>query len=364
MGLISAYIDGELTGEEKSGFEAHLKNCPDCNEQYLGILEIVNILNIEEEVELPENFHINFMDKLNKEKNKNPVFQKFETLFGFFNPLLFRKQVFAFSGAFAAIMIFFLSLSALMEPAQMNMPAAESGGLIDNSGILMDTVDDSIKSRVAFEDDYILNYNITLITGNINETVNRISQTEGLTVFSEIYSGSWGAITREIDKNNVDRIFDTLSDLGEMSNYSESRQSIAFSKIDIEARIKAKNDELERLYGLLSQAPNAEYLYKVYDRIAELENESATLYATSRDYDASSNTSTINITIEQKSTPVLVEKGDILSKCKGAFLDSLNFLIHLLGRVFITLINISVPIFIILLIIFTLKHFFRKGMRP
>lgn len=62
--LISAYIDHECSVQEQMLFEKHILTCEECKVEYEMIQSLVNQLGKVEEVEIPENFHQDLMNKL------------------------------------------------------------------------------------------------------------------------------------------------------------------------------------------------------------------------------------------------------------------------------------------------------------
>lgn len=68
--LISFYIDNEVSKEEKTLLEEHMKTCDSCKEKYEQMKTIVNYLNDSEEVELPNGYDIKLREKLYEEKSR------------------------------------------------------------------------------------------------------------------------------------------------------------------------------------------------------------------------------------------------------------------------------------------------------
>lgn len=75
---ISLYIDDELSKEEKIEFENHIKECKECDDEYLTLLEVVKRVNSIEELPLPENFRGDLKIELEKSQstNKNKKFKR------------------------------------------------------------------------------------------------------------------------------------------------------------------------------------------------------------------------------------------------------------------------------------------------
>lgn len=75
----SDYIDNMLSNEEKIAFEHHMAECEDCRISFNNLKIVIESVNEIEEIELPENFSIEFREKLEQEKNaavKKTVFRK------------------------------------------------------------------------------------------------------------------------------------------------------------------------------------------------------------------------------------------------------------------------------------------------
>lgn len=62
--LMSLYIDNEITEEESDSLLNHIKACPSCKKEFEEIKKIVYYLNNEKELELPEGFHEELLNKI------------------------------------------------------------------------------------------------------------------------------------------------------------------------------------------------------------------------------------------------------------------------------------------------------------
>ena len=69
--LMSLYIDELLTMEEKQELEQHIANCSNCAEKLKKLEMIVQRVQSEPQLELPENFHNEFMLRLKRETQKS-----------------------------------------------------------------------------------------------------------------------------------------------------------------------------------------------------------------------------------------------------------------------------------------------------
>jgi uncharacterized integral membrane protein len=108
--LMSLYIDNKLENDEKMIFENHISSCKSCKEE-LDLLNMIigNVNELNEEKELPEDFHTNLMvkiDNINKAKNhKADRLSKIKNM---------RKYYTAVAAVFVAVLIFsFIGISNL-----------------------------------------------------------------------------------------------------------------------------------------------------------------------------------------------------------------------------------------------------------
>ena len=94
----SAYIDNELSEEEKLDFKNHIGECETCNVAFENLKIVVESVNMLEKVELPINFSNELHEKLRDTKNYKS------------KPRLFSKAG-ILSGVAATLLILVLSLS-------------------------------------------------------------------------------------------------------------------------------------------------------------------------------------------------------------------------------------------------------------
>lgn len=65
--LLSFYVDNELSEEEFKQVESHLENCPACKEEYLEMLEIIELLQEVPEEKIPDQFEFRLKQALAEE---------------------------------------------------------------------------------------------------------------------------------------------------------------------------------------------------------------------------------------------------------------------------------------------------------
>lgn len=69
MDILSLYIDDQLSSQEKELFEQHIASCDKCKEELVYMQNIIkNVSNLDEEKELPKDFHENLLIKIDNIK--------------------------------------------------------------------------------------------------------------------------------------------------------------------------------------------------------------------------------------------------------------------------------------------------------
>lgn len=135
--LLSLYIDQQLSEKELKEVEEHLKICDLCNEElniYKTLLSQCNNLN--EDKELPNNFHRNLMNKINDIKTKHK--RKGFTI---------NYRVFTTAAAiFIAVMVITIVLP-LISPNEKDLDSAKESDDISTSQDYADAKESSIKNE-------------------------------------------------------------------------------------------------------------------------------------------------------------------------------------------------------------------------
>ncbi|GKX30016.1 hypothetical protein SH1V18_24960 [Vallitalea longa] len=102
LDIISLYIDEQLSTKEKKAFEEHIASCNKCKEELDFMQNIINDVNdLNEDKELPKDFHKNLMVKID---NTNAAKKKIENKITKLNK--FKKYYTAVAAAFVVVVIF------------------------------------------------------------------------------------------------------------------------------------------------------------------------------------------------------------------------------------------------------------------
>lgn len=98
--MISLYVDDALTSEEKKEFDAHIAECSVCQEELEFMQKLLmHVHDLDDEKELPSDFHGNLMDKIDRIQKTNKVtpMKKLNNI---------RRYYSALAAVFVAVLIF------------------------------------------------------------------------------------------------------------------------------------------------------------------------------------------------------------------------------------------------------------------
>lgn len=249
--LISLYIDNELSEEDKIEFENHLLNCESCRQDVSNLTFIVNAVKDINEVELPENFHEEIMNKI-KFENKKKV--------SFFNIQNFKK----FTYAAAILLITVIGVD-------LNKKFSENNNLNNiNQPTSEETTPDSGLSRMA-PSSYSLNNEDLSLEENKNLRQARIESNDILleddkqeSVSKSVNSTyildevSWSEYNINILMDNLKENFDSF--IGDIT-------SVSITDIKIEKNFSDKID-----YKLTFRIDKDE---QVYQKLIDIINRNA-----------------------------------------------------------------------------------------
>lgn len=102
LDMISLYIDGQLSAREKKLFEEHIASCSKCKEELEFMQNVINnVNNLDEEKELPKDFHKNLMVKID---STNTAKKQIDNKIAKLNR--FKKYYTAIAAAFAVVVVF------------------------------------------------------------------------------------------------------------------------------------------------------------------------------------------------------------------------------------------------------------------
>ena len=108
--LLSAYLDGELTDEEAVTVGSHLDTCVACAREFADLRRTVELCRRVGEVEVPEGFHSELMQKIETRKARSGILQRLG--------VDRWKPAYRTAAAVAAVVIISVGISSVVEIAQ------------------------------------------------------------------------------------------------------------------------------------------------------------------------------------------------------------------------------------------------------
>ena len=395
--LIPLYIDGELSADERSRLEDHLSSCETCGLLYEEIRELVTALHSIKDEEPPEGFHRAFMDRLaheTKPKNKPWNFM--------------RISMAAACAAVVLIVISALSVGmntltgngngqALKGAAQLSQAgtgveapdyavgAGDSNQTYQFSGFSLDsgnaadgnaapeTAAAAVGQNTATADPSatsVVTYNISLTVDDVQKTMDKISQLNGVQVSmnysSPAYEGaqSSASITRRVSVQDYDNLKNQLRLLGDVTDESESMQSMARQLNDLKAQLTARDDQKSRLLTLLGKSGDLDTMVKVEGMLNSASDDSDSLNAQIRDINAQIGQPYINIQLYNRVyAPPAPPNPTLGVRVANSFKQSVNGTVQFMQGLLMFIVRASIPVLsfvIIIVLIYALVRFARK----
>lgn len=169
-----------------------------------------------------------------------------------------------------------------------------------------------------------------------------------------------GAIVVRIPSDKYSGVIAQIRDLAKVKSFNESERSETDRYYDIDARMKAKKIQEERLLQMIEKAEKVEDLIVLEQRLSET-RESIELYISQmNEIDSKANFSTINIDVLEVAEEVIQPvSGDFVSQVKNSFKKSINLTINFFENVIIFIVGIAVPLTVIAIPMCTIFVFFR-----
>lgn len=414
--LISLYLDNELNYESEKELFEHIEECSFCKKEFEELKALVEILNDEPDIELPENFHSELMQKINEEKvvdiNKaskrksNMKFKRYSlvaafacfvvcgtAVFGslFSNSISMKSsaqdsksEAYSYSAnssagnsSDSAVFTTESDFYSMADGAQADAPIEQYSEITKTSSNLMLNNDASNTS----ERKLIVRSNVTLETNNFDGTVGELKQlaADNGGYIEDFYSDVYyttsnrdvylkeGNITIKIPSENYDYTLVSVKELGTVKDESESTEDITSGYLEAESRLRTKQAEEARLIELIDECNSVDEIIQVEARLSEIRSDLEFYEVQLLNWDKLIDFSTINVYITEVDNGVLTNVDpSIGTRIKNAFINSINSfiagtedLVVFIAANFIQFILLAV--FIIIVIFLGKKLFFKKS---
>jgi hypothetical protein len=274
--LFSEYYDSECGVSD--AVTAHLKICEDCVDGYAAYKNLFDEIRAIPQPELPDGFHEKMMAAVKSAKNKKDSFS-----------MNARVWIKAGSVMAAGIIIFSLLASGIAsfftvspEPQAYEVPVLETytiewaGRLVfAGRGIIYDSKFQNTATMLAAEY-YEQRYVIHIRVDDLNQAANHLNELNGYNLHSHVFYndyGSNGQYERRVGINEYTQTKEALRGLGDVVSEMENVYKRADEAADLEARLKAKEEETSRLLSLLGESRTMDVLTLVERQLSMAENE-------------------------------------------------------------------------------------------
>ncbi len=325
--LLSQYVDKELDERRANELKAHLDGCEGCSALHTELLEMIGLVKSIPSEPLPLNFHADFMKKLALEAplNTSPKRNRFKSNLRL-KPMNF-KRLSLVAASLLAVLVIFSALGsgivgvlqfgstkaertlisedsvataelqmeisagqapakAMVEPGIGGAPTLFSPGLADTAqkksdsapGIGYGAATEAAVSANSSDLYFQKTFNIRLRVADFDESLKLINSLNGFNKQQDIRNGdssytSSAYVVRAVDGAEYENVKSALRNLGIVENENESGFSLTNSIEDITARIKAKQEETDRLFKLLSESNSVDVMVMVEQRLSQASTE-------------------------------------------------------------------------------------------
>lgn len=380
---LSAYIDKNLNEIEMKKMELHLIECESCRIEYELMIEIIE-LSVDE-VELPDGYHEELCDKLNKEFKNVKEVKSLESIRKEKAIKISVKKVIPYLSIAAAVVLmittypgqkenmeyYFNDVEEVSVEKSLSEESFEIKAPMLNSNMKASVK--SVKSMDAMpnimtqslgeefgkrEPKIIKNASVELVVEKYDQKIDQIKlyleNQLGYMENQETYKNDdlkFGNIQLKIPKNSFDECIEFIKTLGEIKNERVFSNDITDEYYDIELRLNNMKSQNDRYKNLLQKAETVEDLLAIENEMSRLAVEIESLEGRLKAWDNSVEYSRINVAItEVKSIKPIIETSNesLMQRIHKNFILKTNEFIRELE---LLLIGITGNIIYILLVI-------------
>ncbi|MDR5659502.1 DUF4349 domain-containing protein [Serpentinicella sp. ANB-PHB4] len=380
--LISDYMDGMLSKEEKKVFEKHVNECDECSIYFQNYKLMIDSLNEIEEVDVPEGFNEQLHDKLLKENTRTK-----------------RRTTKKYFSVAAAVVILIGAISAMdhltvkegydlgiaQEQSEISGLGSEQiGPSIENNNLLDKNIESQYETETRIEDtvDEVVAGNMKIIKqgkitlevdafdlayGNI---IRKVENSNGYVENSNIYTrGTYnnsnemnqlktGEIKIRIPEDQFLNIFREVKGQGEVVEEIITGENATQKYHDTENEMLNLTLQEDRLRDILDQAETVDDILKIEKELTRIRGKINELTLELKHYDKEISFSTIRLilqVVESDEVQVLSTQSSTMSRAKENFLNSINSIISfgeslLLG--FFTILPLGIIMGIIAILVY------------
>jgi hypothetical protein len=302
--LLSEYYDGVLESETAANFEAHLRDCPACADDFADYVKLFDEIRALPQPEAPSGLHKRLMEAAIPPKNVRLINKRAQS------GGLWKRYAYAAGGVAACFIIFSLLVTGIAdiydaarkpviqagldngiltggvidEPESLKIAAMPAPDVVSYSldsgsadaAVAITLAEPGDTSQMLAAGYYVQNYDISITVDDFDTAVQFINGLPGYSVNTHLnnYGDSRvGMYYRRAAVSEYNQVKTALHTLGEVTNENENviKQSDQIS--DLEARLAAKDVESSRLFSLLEQSRTMEVLVAVEGRLGSVDSQ-------------------------------------------------------------------------------------------
>lgn len=408
---LSAFLDNELSTNEKTLLQSHLDECTGCQKELEELQKVVVQLSSLEEVVPPASFRNELFAKLEEGLSKEVrQREKKVSLRGFLHKFTAVTKQTAFLPVAISLILLVIIVPVIFDLPRLGMKStvvdqvagldfgssAKSGAAenlkrnsVQNtasslraSGTMFsyDTAnaDESIRPQEAnllktsakehaespvHERKVIKNANLTLSVDDYDSTVKAIED-KALALDGHIANESVqaidgrgtkrGSLQIRIPQARFENFLAGVDTLGKINRREIFTDDVTEEYVDIESRLQAMRTKEERLLAILTKSGNLSDVLAVENELAKTRADLESLQGRLRYLNNRTDFSTFNITLEQliASTQQVSASGlkGVGLRAKGAFIQAINNILVGLGKL-VVFISAAIPYLVIVAVL-------------
>lgn len=317
---MSEYYDDMMNESQRQEFEGHMNSCEDCRVKYENMKNILEEVNEIPEIELPEGFHEELMDKLKKEDKKgskviNIDFKRFSKnkkgmLIAASLMLLFASsRMFDLDDMVEESMDYSAKSERSTEFAADMAPMEASPNMAVRSGNKAGGAQLSVASNQAVDEAKIIrsgyiNIEVTDLPKSFDEVILRTRDFSGFVERSNMMSESKNAnISVRIPKERFDDYIAVVEKLGQVKEKNISEVNVTQSYIDMDSRLNNLKSQEERIRQILMKAEKIQEIIEIERELSRVRSEIESLTRNLRNIDNQVSYSSLNINLSVDRNP-------------------------------------------------------------
>jgi len=396
--LIYLYIDDMLEDQEKQELEEHLRQCKNCQRELEDMQQLINNCRQMEEKEPPEYLTQLIMHNVRKEALKTSSINK----------IVKRLNLKSISVAAAAMLLFAVIASGVLPHMGFRMSIDDmksesqtageyvmdeeiEAGYSGNGGaeINMDLAADENKLEMRELDSpnlyagapktadilkaptpdqnrkVIKNANLSLevedFDASFNSLMNITEQLGGYVQNSDSYTRKYKAGEKErefkeghtvlkIPGDKLSMVIEEIKELGKVTGQSSSGSDVTLQYMDIQARLKSKQVQENRLLEILDKASKVEDILRIENELNRVRTDIEVYIAQLNSWDNLVQYSTVIVNmkeVEQKDKEVMPPHiGNLWERIKKAFIVTTNSILDLIEYIVVG-IGYALPVIVV-----------------